>query len=222
MRLQSTKMLSTGNTDLLDRLFDAVPAPVLVADLRGRVMRINIAAESALGYRLSESPDLRVGDVYHRVDDARRVLARLQTRASVSPTLEPFDVILRARNGELVPVRLTASLVRDADGGPVATIGVFQDRREQIAIERRLEEAASQIEAAEHRAAGMTSVATAVHEIAQPLTAAMGTVEMLMLDEDLADEQRHRLERTYEQLERIRALIAALTRTRRPRDEGGR
>jgi PAS domain S-box-containing protein len=213
-------MFSPANTDLLDRLLDSVPAPVLVADLRGRVTRINAAAEIALGYRLEETPELTVGDVYHRADDARRVLTRLNSRVGTDRTLDPFDVTLRARNGELVPVRLTAALVRDAAGEPVATIGVFQDRREQLAIERRLEEAAVHIEAAEVRAAGMTSVATVVHEIAQPLTAAMGLVEMLMLDDDLREEQRTRLDRTYEQLDRIRGLITTLARPLRRVREG--
>ncbi len=215
-------MALTG-TDLLDRLLDVVPAPVIVADLRGRVLLVNAATERALGYRAAEAQgQLHVTDVYHRVDEARRVLARLRARGGGPSAPEPFDVTLRARNGELVPVRLTASLLRDAAGAEVATLGVFEDRREHIALGKRLEEAAGQVEAIERRAAGVAAIGSVVHEMAQPLTAAMGNVEMLLLDPSLSSPTRERTQRTYEQLERLRGFLGQIARAgRRPARDGG-
>jgi hypothetical protein len=43
---------------------------------------------------------------------------------------------------------------------------------------------------------------------------------MLMLDDDLREEQRTRLDRTYEQLDRIRGLITTLARPLRRVREG--
>jgi PAS domain S-box-containing protein len=209
--------MSLSGTDLLERLLDSVPGPVVVADLRGHVLLLNAATERALGYRADEaSGHLHVTDLYHRADEARRVLARLAARERLgSRDAEPtFDVTLRARNGELVPVRLTASFLRDRDGQPVATLGLFEDRREQIAIEQRLAESARQVEASERRAAGALAVGTVVHEMAQPLTVAMGNVELL-LAADLPDDARARLTRTYEHLEQLRGFLAQIARSGR-------
>jgi PAS domain S-box-containing protein len=208
--------MALPGTDILDRLLSVVPSPVIVADLRGAVLVFNKAAETALGYGAAEVRDhMRVTDLYHRADDARRVLRRLRTReaeGAVAP--DPLDVTLRARNGELVPVRLTASIVHASDGEAFATLGLFEDRREEIALGRRLEDAALQIEASERRAASATAVGVAAHEMAQPLTAAMGNVEILLLDRTLAAPVRARLQKTYDQLDRLSKILRAVARSR--------
>lgn len=208
-------MLSPS-ADLLERLLDVVRAPVIVADPQGRIVLVNAATERALGYARTEPEQgLHVTDVYHRLEDARRVLERLRTRGPVDPADDPFEVTLRARGGELVPVRLTAALLRDADANEVGSLGVFEDLREELELGKRLRDAAGQVEASERRASTVALVATAVHEMAQPLTAAMGNVEMLLLDPRIPTASRERLGRTYDQLERLRELLSVIARSAR-------
>ncbi|MDP2312137.1 MAG: PAS domain S-box protein [Pseudomonadota bacterium] len=214
--------------DLFERLVSVVPSPVIVADVQGRVILFNPGAVAVLGYPATEAcGHLHVTDIYHHAEDARRVLRRLRARVAEGATGdEQLDVTLRARNGELIPVRLTAALLRDDQGAEMATVGVFEDRREHIALGKRLEDAAVQVEAVERRAAGIAAVSTAVHEMAQPLTAAMGNVEMLLLEPALDAPVLGRLQRTYEQLERLRAIVTRFAKVgrRHTRDlpEGGR
>lgn len=201
-----------STADLLDRLVEACPAPVIVSDLKGRILVFNPAAEAALGYRSAEARShLHVTDLYHRAEEARRVLQRLRA-ADATSGRDPIEVTLRARNGELVPVRLTASLVHDDSGAPVASLGVFEDRRESIALGRRLEDAADLVMASEQRLAGMAAAGAVAHEIAQPLTAAMGNLEMLLMHEALPQRVMDRLGRTWNQLERLGRIVHAFTR----------
>lgn len=221
-------------TDLLERLVAIVPSPAIVADLEGRILLFNPAAESLLGYTADEARGhVHVTDLYHHPEDARRVARRLRGRVAEGlPAAAPerFDVTLRARTLELVPVRLSASLLHGTDGAEVGTLGVFEDRREYLALGKRLEDAAVQVEAVERRAAGVVAVSAAMHEMAQPLTAAMGNVEMLLMDTTLAEPVSSRLQRTYDQLERLRGIISRVARVGRrhpgqdPRGpgEGGR
>ena len=218
--------MSLDGSDMLARLMDTCPSPVIVTDLHGRILVFSRAAERMLGYRDEEArAHLHVTDLYHRPDEARRVMR--QVRARTIGTVagdDPLDITLRARNGELVPVRLTASLVRDQDG-PVATLGIFVDRREQLDLGQRLEEATDQVVASERRAAGMTVAGAAAHEMAQPLTAAMGNLEMMLMEEEPVELLRDRASRAYEQLERLRRIVndfarLAASRAAGPDEEG--
>lgn len=209
-------------TDLFDRLLDVGPAAVIAADLRGRLLVFNRAAEALLGYGAAEAlQHLHVTDLYHRPEDARRVLMRIRAQDNA---LTPMDITLRARNGELIPVRLRAALLHEASGAVVGTVGAFEDRRETDALSRRLEDAAGQVLASERRAANIAVASEAAHEMAQPLTAAMGNLEMLLMTEDLAPDTTRRLERAYEQLERLKRIVHEFSRftTRPAKGEGSR
>lgn len=211
--------MSFTDTDLCERLVAIAPSPTIVADLEGRLVLFNPAAVSVLGYSANEARDhLHVTDLYHLPEDARRVvrgLRRPQAEGAGPPAQERFEVTLRARNGELIPVRLTASLLHGSDGTAVASLGVFEDRREYIALGKRLEDAAVQVETIERRAVGVATIAETVHEMAQPLTAAMGNVEMVLLDGELPEPTSSRLERAYDQLERLRGIVSRFARVGR-------
>lgn len=214
-------MALTG-TDLLDRLLEASQAPVIASDLQGRILVFNAAAEVVLGWRAADAMrTLHVRDLYVHASDARRVLARIRVRAPGVPAhVDAMDVTLRARNGALVPVRLTAALVRDADGTERATVGCFEDRRESIALGQRLQDATGQILASERKAASVAAAGTAAHAMSQPLTAAMGNLEMATMIEGLPPEVEDRLARAYEQLERLRRIVGDFSRiTARPPED---
>ncbi|MDP2311217.1 MAG: PAS domain-containing protein [Pseudomonadota bacterium] len=208
-----------SGTDLLARLIAIVPSPLIVADLTGRILLFNAAAERALGYPENEAcGHLHVTDLYHHPEEARRVGRRLRgltAEGAGAHAQARFDVTLRARNGELIPVRLSASLLRGPDGAECASLGVFEDRREYVALDKRLEDAAVQVETVERRTVGVVAVASAVHEMAQPLTAAMGNVEMLLLETQLPEAVTLRLKRTYDQLERLGAIVSRFARVGR-------
>lgn len=210
--LQSTR-------DLLGRLIDATPNPVMAADMRGRVLVFNRAAEVALGYESAWAREhMHVTDIYADPTDARRVLSEI--RNTPGGLAHHIEIRLRARSGEQIPVVLSTAEVYAADGIPIATVGVFDDQRPEIALKHRLEETTEQLIATEKRAAAMEVAGAAAHELNQPLTAVMGTLELLGLRSDLPDDVHRRLEKGYEQLERMAEIVRSLARTTRPRSIG--
>ena len=195
----------------LHALLDLLPQPVLFADPRGRVIFGNPAACALLGYPLLELRTLlHVSDVYHRPDDARRVLRGI--REGQGHTVQPIAVQLRTRSGEIIPAQLHARALENADGTPLGTMGVLEDQREIVDLSRRLEDAAAQVVASEKRAAVVALAASAAHDLSQPLMAAMGNIELILLQTDLDPRIGTRLERTYEQLERLRSIVADFVR----------
>ena len=128
-----------GNPDFLGRLLDATPNAVMGAYKEGRVLVYNRAAERAVGYDASWVHEhMHVSDIYADPGDARRVLSAI--RNSPYGFVHELDVRLRARSGEHVPVALSAAEVYGEDGLPIATVGVFQDRRTEFHLRSRLEE----------------------------------------------------------------------------------
>ena len=208
--------------DLLGRLIDATPNPVMAVDVRGRVLVFNRAAELALGYDAEYArTQMHVTNIYANPADARQVLAEL--RANEGGTVSAVSVRLRARWGEQIPVELSAAEVRDAHGNLVATVGVFQDMREHVALKARLDSTTDQLIAAEHRNAAISKAAEAAFEINQPLTALMGTMEMLEMEAGLSERSLSRLARAQSHLIRIRDTVRAFGQLSRPTEnEAGR
>jgi PAS domain-containing protein len=206
--LQSTR-------DLLGRLIDATPDPVMAADGRGGVLVFNRAAEAALDYEGAWARQhLHVSDVYADPADARRVLAEI--RASPSGILRSYPVRLRARSGAAVPVHLSAAEVYAADGMPVATVGIFADQRQRLSLQDRLDTATTQLILAERRATALEAVGRAVHELNQPLTTAIGALELLEMQPELPDAARPRIARVYDQLDRMASLVRSLAAAAHP------
>lgn len=194
--------------DLLGRLIDATPNPVMAVDTSGRVLVFNRAAELALGYDSAYArSQMHVTHIYAQAEDARRVQAELS--ASPERMVTGLAVRLRARWGENIPVSLSAAEVRDAHGELVATVGVFLDQREPFGLRAQIEEFREQLIAAEHRSAAINKAVEAVFEVNQPLTALMGTIELMEMEPDLDERTRQRLARAQGQLVRIRDAIRA-------------
>lgn len=186
-----------------EAVFDASPVPVVVADLRGRILAGNPAAVLFFGYTSQELRNLvHVSDLYHHVDEAREVMQGAREAGT-----EGVEVTIRTRSGELVPARVHARLLRDASGEVVATAGLIEDLREVQDLAKRLEDATGQVVASEKRAAVVAVASRAAHELSQPLMAAMGNIELALMQPGLDNKMAARLEKTYTQLERMRAIV---------------
>ena len=82
------------------------------------------------------------------------------------------------KDGELVPVNMTASIIYD-DGREVATVGIVSDLRDRIRIEQRLLAAQEKLVISEKQALVAELAGATAHELNQPLTSVMGYAELL-------------------------------------------
>jgi PAS domain S-box-containing protein len=201
---------------LLDLVLDLDTHGVLMADSQGRVIYGNPTACAMLGYSTLELETLvHVTDIYYRPDDARRVMRSAREDNAIG-----VEVMVRTRSGELVPARVHARVHRDGEGNTLGTVGVIEDLREVVDLNRRLEEAARQVISSERRAAVLDASTQMANELNQPLMAAMGNIELTLMEPALDSRTRGRLERVYEQLERLQALSADFARRVTTRSSG--
>ncbi len=198
------------DVELFDRLLEILPSPVAVSDRAGLIVLFNSAAEALLGYSQTEALGLHASELYQYPELAPRLMARLRSSdGHGGSAAEPTEVVLRSRDGTPIPARMAACLLRDANGQPAGVVAVYTDLRETRALERGLDQAKAQVSAAERRAARLSAASNLTHAMSQPLTAAMGNIELALMNRDPSGHER--LQRCFEQLERIAQIHQELT-----------
>ena len=112
----------------------------------------------------------------------------------------------------MAQARLSAAILREGEE-EIATVGIFHDLRERLALESRLEEISAQLVQTEKQATLAALAGTAAHELNQPLTAVMGLVELLQLSAE--GSVASRLDKIYRETERMSAIVKRIGRITR-------
>jgi PAS domain S-box-containing protein len=165
--LQKTK-------DFLQRIIDSSVDAIVTADLRGRILLANPAAERVYGVPIADLLGRDVRTLYPE-GIARSVMRLIKAGGGRLQGLR--TEVLDAR-GERIPVSLSAALLCE-EGVPVGTVGIFTDLREKMRMEQRLAQAQEQILAQERQAIVAELAGAAAHELNQPLTSVMAYSELL-------------------------------------------
>jgi PAS domain S-box-containing protein len=169
--------------DFLQRIIDSSVDAIVSADLRGRILLANPAAERIYGIPVARLLGRDVSTLYPR-GVARDVMRLIRAGGG---RVQGLRTELLNANGEPVPVSLSAALIHEG-GAPVGSVGIFTDLREKVRMEQRLAQAQEQILAQERQAIVAELAGALAHELNQPLTSVMAYAEMLKrkLDRDVA------------------------------------
>jgi len=160
--------------DFLRRIIDSSVDAIVSADLRGRILLANPAAERVYGIPVSQLIGQNLRSRYPEgvAKDVMRLIRLGGGR------VENLRADLLNGAGERVPVSLSAALIYEGDV-PVGSVGIFTDLREKVRMEQRLAQAQEQLLAQERQAIVAELAGAAAHELNQPLTSVMGYSELL-------------------------------------------
>lgn len=198
----------------LPKVFADTSLPIVVEDLDGRVISMNPAAEEAYGWQADELMGLPIKTIvpksHHQQADELLTLCRS------GEIVRDIEGLRHRKNGTLVPVLLTLSLLTDERGvqsiASMATdIGPLKEaerrlRASQDTLELRVSERTSELESAlqelevARRTADQANVAKSQflanisHEIRTPMNAILGMTH-LCLETELSRKQRSFLQR---------------------------
>ena len=192
--------LSRAHLELLtDRAIDIVVA----TDRKGRVVYYNDGAARSLGYTTEEVVDGFVGRLYPDLAEAKCVMSAMRgPEHGGEGIVEAFQTRLLSKEGEEIPVAMSASIIYDDHDEENGTIGYAKDLREILHKD--------QLATLGEVAVGLS------HEINNPLAVILNTLSLLESDihrlcgEGDSSVEEERLDAVRREVARIAEILARL------------
>ena len=160
----------------LAAIVDSSEDAIASKDLNGIVQTWNRAAERMFGYTADEIIGRSITTIIPA--DRRSEETRVLTEIRAGRSIEHFETIRQRKDGSLIPISLTVSPVRSADGTVVGASKIIRD----ITIQKQLQRASEEANRVKDEFLAMLS-----HELRTPLNAVLGYTRMLRIgnfDED--------------------------------------
>jgi len=190
----------TLDDNYLQRLIESSPDIVIAVDREGTIIYYNDGARRNLRYTPLEIIGQKIDRIYPTMDEARRVMKAM--RAATDGRIANFETVLRDKDGVQIPSMISGSIICDALGTEIGSIGYARDIRTM----RRKEQLAT---------CGEIAVSLA-HEINNPLESITNNIELLarcveghLTDSELVVENE-RLDSIRGGIQRVQAIVRRL------------
>lgn len=158
---------------LFQVVFDHVPEPLVITDLKRRILRVNPAAERVFGYDAGELIDQSTAVLYEvPTDFDQAVHAFVNLEGDGEETTGPLLLRFRRKNGDAFPGLLARASIRDPIGGSAGILGMIRD----MTLEQKQEDARLKTQRLE--AIGQLTGGVA-HDFNNLLTIITGNLELL-------------------------------------------
>jgi two-component system, NtrC family, sensor kinase len=158
----------------LKNLLVESPDPIIAIDKRGKITIFNKACEKLWGVDYKQVEGQSVKNYYETPEEAREIGKML---AEAPHRVANVETRIRTRDGDIIPINLSAALLFDEDNNVKGSIGVFRDIRDYKRMQEDLVQATRLSTLA-------TLSGTAGHEIKHNIGAALGFIDGLLAKRD--------------------------------------
>ncbi len=184
---------------------------IIAADMKGNIFIFNKGAEALSGYKAEEV----IGKVHitqiYPPGIAKEIMKRLRSPeyGGVGKLLPcQFNVV--DKYGQEIPIQLSASLIYNAAGQEIASVGIFTDLRPRLLMEKKLQETHLQLVSSEKMASLGKLAAGIAHEINNPLGGILIYASLMMEDLPEDDPKRNDLARIVQEAGRCKDIVKSL------------
>lgn len=183
---------------------------IVVVDTKGNVLIFNKGMENLTGYSSNEIIHRGHLSTFYDIDVAKENMKKMRTdRHGPMGKLNPTSMSIRTKEGEEVPITLSASIMT-IDEKEVGSVGVFTDMREVLQMRKELEDAHLQLVQSEKTASIGRMAAGVAHEINNPLSGILIYAELLKESLKTHDQQMKDVQEVIDQTLRCKKIVSDL------------
>jgi len=166
--------------NLMEKIVQSSASSIVAADIRGNALLMNEAAENLFDYSLEEFQQNHSAKDFYPPGVAKEIMKKLRSKdygGKGKLTSTKIDIV--NSKGEIIPGEIAAAIIYEGNQ-EVATMGIYTDLRDKIAVEKKLEKAQKQLAQSEKLASIGQLAAGVAHEINNPLTGILFNANLLL------------------------------------------
>jgi two-component system, NtrC family, sensor kinase len=193
-----------------EKLIQSSAMAIVAADSYGEILLMNPMAEDLFGYVAEDAMHHIPTDRLYPPGVAKEIMRQLRAEAyGGKGKISGLRTTIIDKNGQEIPVELTASIIYE-DDDEIATMGIYQDLRDRLEVERRLAETRSQLAQSEKMASIGQLAAGVAHELNNPLTSILFDANMILEGTAAGDANRESLELVIDDVYRCKDIVKNL------------
>ncbi|MFZ7112948.1 MAG: ATP-binding protein [Desulfatiglandales bacterium] len=209
-RLQFLEKKLKETKEFLEKTIQGSASAIVAADRSGNIVIMNEVAEGLFGYSFEEANQMQSIECVYPPGVAREIMRKLRDEElGGKGKLQGWKTMVINSRGERIPVELNASIIYE-EGWEVATMGIFNDLREKLAVEKKLRQTQLQLAQSEKMASLGQLAAGVAHEINNPLTGILFNAELALEDLEDGHPLKGNLESITDDVRRCRNIVKNL------------